>query len=145
VRLVGAVLAFILLACDGMRAQNAELKFQAILVWATNDSKSPDPKHKPVEPEIRKKLKGLPLKWANYFEVDRKMMAFPPKGSQKVELGRCELEVKDLGSPNLEIAQYGKGKPVVRQIQTLPKGEILVLGGNAPNDTAWLVILKRLE
>jgi hypothetical protein len=145
VRLVGAVLACILLACGATRAQTADLKFQAVLVWGTNDGKSPDPKHKPVEPEIRKKLKGLPLKWTNYFEVDRKTMTIPAKGSQKVELGRCELEVKDLGSPNLEIAQYGKGKPVVRQIQTLPKGEILVLGGNAPNDTAWLVILKRLE
>jgi hypothetical protein len=34
---------------------------------------------------------------------------------------------------------------VVRRIQKLPKGEILVFGGNAPNATAWLVILKRIE
>lgn len=145
-RLVGAGLALVLLlAWGGVSAQNADLKFTAILVWGTNDSRSPNPKHKPVEAEIKKKLKGLPLKWTNYFEVARTNMAVPLKGSQKVELGRCELEVKDLGNPNLEIAQYGRGKPVVRQIQTLPRGEILVLGGNAPNNTAWLVMLKRTE
>jgi hypothetical protein len=27
----------------------------------------------------------------------------------------------------------------------LPKGEILVLGGNAPNASAWLVIVKRID
>jgi len=34
---------------------------------------------------------------------------------------------------------------VVKRTQALPKGEILVLGGNAPNATAWLIILNRIE
>jgi len=33
----------------------------------------------------------------------------------------------------------------VKRKQSLPKGEMLVLGGNAPNSTAWLVALKRIE
>jgi hypothetical protein len=33
----------------------------------------------------------------------------------------------------------------VKRTQALPKGEILVLGGNAPNASAWLVILKRID
>jgi hypothetical protein len=34
---------------------------------------------------------------------------------------------------------------VGKQTQPLAKGEMLVLGGNAPNATSWLLILKRLE
>jgi len=45
----------------------------------------------------------------------------------------------------VEVSLIGKGKEVVKRTQALPKGEILVLGGNAPNATAWLVILKRTD
>jgi hypothetical protein len=45
----------------------------------------------------------------------------------------------------VEVSLVGKGKDVAKRTQKLPKGETLVLGGNAPNATAWLVVLKRLE
>ena len=43
------------------------------------------------------------------------------------------------------VALFGKGKETLRRMQNLPKGEMLVLGGNAPNATGWLVVLKRIE
>lgn len=61
-------------------------KFEAQLIWGTNDSKSPDPKHKPVEAEVQKKLSDLPLKWKNYFEVNRKTMEVPQGESTKAVL-----------------------------------------------------------
>ena len=45
--------------------QAATMKLQVQLVWGTNDDHSPNPKHKPVEADVRKKLKELPLKWSN--------------------------------------------------------------------------------
>ena len=61
-----------LLACGHLEAQAAELKLQTQLIWGTDDSKPPEGKdYKPVEPVILKKLKELPLKWKNYFEVKR--------------------------------------------------------------------------
>src|ERR1041385_4448712 len=48
-------------ACGAASAK--DFKFQAMLIWATNAEKSPDPKHKPVSDEIRRKLEDLPLKW----------------------------------------------------------------------------------
>lgn len=127
-------------------AQTAALKLEAQLLWGTNDGTSPNPKHKPVEPEIRKKLKELPLKWTNYFEETRKSFDVAEGSANKVSLSdRCDVEVRNLGGNKVEVTHFGKGEKVVKQTQTLKKGELLVLGGNAPNSTAWLVVLKHAE
>jgi hypothetical protein len=127
-------------------ATAADLKLEAQLVWATNEPKSPNPKHKPVEADVRKKLDSLPLKWSHYFEVNRKQFAVAPDRSQWVDLSdKCAVEVKNLNRNKVEVSLFGNGKAVWRGIQSLPRNEILVLGGNAPDDSAWLVTVKRLE
>ena len=138
------VSAFI--AAGGLGAPPAVLRFQVQLVWGTNDDRSPDPKHKPVETDVQAKLNDLPLKFTHYFEVNRKSLEVAAQGIGKVPLSeKCELEVKSLGGSKLEVSLFGKGKEVVKRTQALPKGEMLVLGGNAPNATAWLVVLRRIE
>ncbi len=127
-------------------ADTAGMKLEAQLLWGTNDATSPNPKHKPVDEDIRKKLKELPLKWTNYFEETRKSLDVTEAAAKRVTLSdRCDIEVKVLGGSKIEVTHFGKGEKVVKQTQNLPKGEMLVLGGNAPNSTAWLVILKRVE
>jgi len=144
--LAGCVAAFALCACGGPSAQAATLKLQAQLVWGTNDDHSPNPKHKPVEADVRKKLKELPLKWSNFFEVNRKDAEVPPADTIRISLSeKCQLEIKSLGGSKLAVTLFGKGKETWKGTQALPKGEMLVLGGNAPNATAWLVVLKRIE
>lgn len=125
----------------------AELKLQTQLVWGTDDPKPPEGKnYKPVEADIQKKLKELPLKWKNYFEVKRTDFVLAPTLTKKVPLSeKCELTVLNQTNSTVEVSLIGKGKEVVKRTQALPKGEILVLGGNAPNATAWLVILKRTD
>jgi hypothetical protein len=109
-------------------AQAEDLKLQSQLLWGTDDAKPPEGKnYKPVEPDILKRLKELPLKWKNYFD------------------DKCELNVVRQNNSTVEVALIGRGKEVVRRTQSLPRGQILVLGGNAPNATAWLVILKRTD
>ena len=138
--------ALILLACGPLRGQAADMKVEAQLLWGTDDDKSPNPKHKPVEPEIRKKLKQLPLRWKNYFEECRVLIKLPPGAAKKTSLSAyCDLEVKNLDGTRVEVTHYGAGKRVATRTQSLPKGEMLVLGGNAPDSTAWLVVLRRLE
>ena len=139
--------ALVLLACAGIRAQAADIKFQASLLWGTDDSKPPEGKaYKPVDPEIRQKLKDLPLKWAHWFEVNRVDFAVPPGAIKEVPVSeKCQINVKKLAGSEVEVSLVGKGKEVVKRKQSLPKGEMLVLGGNAPNSTAWLVVLKRIE
>ena len=136
-----------LLAAEPAVVRAADIQLQTQLVWGTDDSKPPEGKdYKPVEPAIEKKLKELPLKWKNYFEVRRTNFSVAPTVPKKVPLSeKCELNIVGQNNSNFEFSLIGKGKEVVRRTQALPKGEILVLGGNAPNATAWLVIVKRVE
>lgn len=127
-------------------ADDEGFKIQTILLWGTNDEKSPNPKHKPVDEETRKKLKQLPLKWTHYFEETRRILSLPQGTTRKEVLSRdCTIEVKNAGESRIEICFIGKGQHVVKQSQDLPKGETLVVAGNAPNATAWLVVIKRTE
>jgi len=146
-RLLWFSTALVLLAGAEIRAQAADMKFQACLLWGTDESKPPEGKaYKPVDPEISQKLKDLPLKWAHWFEVNRVDFAVPQGATKDVPISeKCQVSVKKLAGSEVEVSLVGKGKEVVKRKQSLPKGEILALGGNAPNSTAWLVVLKRIE
>lgn len=144
--LLWLILPALLLLLHPLPAQASESKFEAELIWATDDAKPPPGKdYKLAEPGIRQKLSKA-FKWKNYFLVNQKTFELPPNILQKVAVSeKCELQIKDLGSGKVEVALIGKGKEVMRREQVLPKGEILVLGGNSPNATGWMVTLKRLQ
>jgi len=145
--LVWFSIALVLLACGEVRARAADMKIEAFLLWGTDDSKPPEGKtYKPIEPDIRQKLRDLPLKWTNWFEVKRVAFTVPQGATKEVPMSdKCQVNVKQMAGAEVEVSLVGKGKEVVKRKQSLPKGEMLVLGGNAPNSTAWLVFLKRLE
>lgn len=136
-------------ACIGLRPVHAAeqaIQIETVLLWATNDPKSPNPKHKPVDAATSKKIKELPLKWSHFFEETRRSFSLPSGTTRKETLSRdCVIEVKNAGDSKVEVCFVGKGQQVVKQSQELPKGETLVVAGNAPNETAWLVVVKRTE
>jgi hypothetical protein len=140
-------ISLLLLTFSGSAAKAKDLKFQANLIWATDSETSPDVKHKPVDGEIKRKLSELPLKWKNYFLVKRENDVAVAKGdSAEVKLSdKCRVKIKDIDGKNIEVSLIGKGEPILKRTQPLSKGEILVLGGNAPDSTGWLVVLKRVE
>jgi hypothetical protein len=145
-RLAWVTVAALFLMAGMSRSSAAELKLEAQLIWGTNDAKSPDPSHKPVAADVAKKLKTLPFKWANYFEVTRKQFAVPESGVRSETMSKeCEIRVKNLGKTVVELSLVGRGAAVGKITQALPKGELLVTGGNAPNFTAWFVVLKQTE
>ena len=127
--------------------EGSELKFEVQLIWGTNDKKSPDPKHKPVELEIRKKLEDIPLKWQHYFEVSRKQITVPKGGKAKELLSeKCSIEIKDIEGRKVEVKLFDKhGKAVIEHKQPLPKGELLLVSGNAPDKTAWFIAVKQIK
>jgi len=142
----GVVLLFLFFVANPSQALGEDLKVEAILVWGTNDATSPNPKHKPVGPRLAKKLQSLPFKWANYFEVNCKQIVVPHSAEKKERMSQdCEIKVKNLGKSVVEVSLIGKGEPVGKITQALPKGELLVTGGNAENFTAWFVVLKQVE
>lgn len=123
-----------------------QVKLEAQLIWGANTQKSPDPKHKAVEADVAKKLKSLPFKWSNYFEVNRKQFAVTQSEAKRVSMSAdCEITVRQVEKETLEVVLFGKGKQVSKIKQTLPKREMLVLAGEAPGFTAWFVVLRQAE
>ncbi len=139
-------IALALLAGGQIGTQAAEMKLQAFLLWGTDDTKPPEGKaYQPVQLDVQQKLKDLPLKWTNWFEVNRKDCTLAQGETKEVPISeKCKLILARVVGHELEVTLIGKGKEVVKRKQSLPRGEMLVLGGNAPNSTAWLVVLKRL-
>ena len=140
---VGLVLG-LLSVVGAPSSRAADLKLEAQLLWGTDDTKPPAGRNwKPADPAITRKI---PLRWKHYFEVSRTNFVVKPGETRKQPMSdKCQVEVKNLDNANLEVTLIGKGKEVMNRKQELPRGEILVLGGNAPNDTAWLVILRQAD
>ena len=65
-------------------------KIEVQLLWGTDSPTSPNPDHKPVEPDIKRKLKELPLRWTNYFMV-KKLMLSVPRGGAKGRGAPCSM------------------------------------------------------
>jgi hypothetical protein len=121
-----------------------ESKFEAQLIWAANEE-SKDSKLKPVDTETRTKLGDLPLKWKYLYLVKQEQLVVGKAGTNAVVMSeKCTVEVKRLDGSKFEVTMHGKnGKVCTKRTQPFAKDEILILGGNAPDATAWLVILKR--
>ncbi|HKI70070.1 MAG TPA: hypothetical protein VKA67_10805 [Verrucomicrobiae bacterium] len=141
---LAAVVVFAVTATAISRA--ADLKLEAQLIWGTNDANSPNSRYRPVEPEVARKLKALPFKWSHYYVVNRVQFTVPENGERKERMSKvCEIQVKNLGDSQVQLTLYGKGEPVGKITQALPKGELLVTGGNAANSTAWFVALRQVK
>lgn len=124
----------------------AERKMEARLIWGTNEDKSPNPSHKPLDGELAKKLRDMPLKWKNYFEVNRQVFTINDKVYTNIVMSKkCSIEVKDKGANNVTVKLYGDGKQVNRVDKPLPKSEVLTIGGDAKDNNAWFITVRPLN
>ena len=131
------------IAASAAASLAADRKMEARLIWGTNDDKSPNPEHKPLDAELAKKLQGLPFKWKNYFEVNRQMFTINDREYVKVEMSKqCFIEMKDKGESKVTVKLYGRDKLVNRVDRPLPKDEVLAIGGDDKNKTAWLITVR---
>lgn len=132
-----------LLLATTVGAVAADRKLEARLIWGTNDDKSPNPSHKPLDGDLAKKLREMPLKWKNYFEVNRQVFTINTTNYNKVVMSKqCYIEVKDKGANNVTVKLYGQGKQVNRVDKPLPKNEVLTIGGDAKDNNAWLITVR---
>lgn len=127
----------------------AERKMEARLIWGTNEDKSPDAKHKLLDGDLAKKLHQMPLKWKNFFEVNRQVFTITDTNYTKVVMSKkCSIEVKDKSAESADkvtVKLYGDGTQVRRVDKSLPKGEVLTIGGDAKDNTAWFVTVRPLN
>jgi hypothetical protein len=138
-------LVWLVLASSFLPVSAADLKLEAKLIWATDDEKSPDPSHTPVDPATAEKLRKV-FKWKNYFIVNKVVKVVPSRGSNRFELSKdCTVEIKELEGPRVEVTLIGKGKQVNKTTKTLTKGEWFTYAGDDKNQSAWFVIVAELD
>ena len=142
VRVVAWLAMLVLLA---LPVAAANLKLEAKLIWGTNEPKSSNPAHKPVEQEVADKLRKV-FKWKNYFIVNRVEGTVSSRGSNRFVLSdKCTVEITELEGPKVEIKLIGEGKEVHKATKGLAKGEWFTYAGDDKNDTAWFVIIRQLD
>ena len=135
-------------ALAGEGKGKGEAKFEAQLIWVTNGAiTNKDPKLKPVDAEVQKKLDELPLKWKSYYMVKRQSFSVAKGGTNSVVMSdKCTVELKRMDEPKVEVTLHGKnGNVCSKRTQPFPRSEILIFSGKSAGDTAWLVTLKRIE
>ena len=143
VRRVCPSLALLVVLAWAAAAQGGERPMEARLVWGTNHEKPDDPKLKPLDGALATKLKNFPLKFNNYFEVNRQNFTINDQQYKKVEMSKkCYIEVKDKGESRVTVKLYGEGKLVSRIDKPLPPGETAAIGGIGQDGGAWLVIVQ---
>ena len=139
-------LFFVAFVASASATQAADLKLDLQLIWGTNDPQSSDPKHKPVEPALAKKMGKSPFKWKNYFEISRKQIAVAPNATQKATMSEhCTVQVKNLGDGRIEVTLIGKGKTVRKDTHVLKNGMFVIGGDVANNDTSWFVVVNEAK
>src|ERR1041385_4531864 len=100
--------AICLLAFSPLASFAADMKLEAQLIWASSEAKSPNPKHKPVDADVQKKLASLPLKWTHFFEENRKVITVAAGATQKAELSdKSAVEVKHLQAEKVQVTLFG--------------------------------------
>src|SRR5882762_8524857 len=106
-RWFGAVVLFLLFIANLAEASAADLKVEARLVWGTNEDKSPNRDHKPVDSALANKLRKV-FKWQNYFEVNRQIATVAQNQTTNINMSsKCVLEVKNLGNSRVEVKLIG--------------------------------------
>jgi hypothetical protein len=132
----------------GLRVEAAQagepLTVEAQLVWATNERPAA-PKHPPVGPDLEAKLKSCAFRWTNYFEISRMQVTLADGETNSLQMSkRCRLGLKNLGNDHVEVKLFGQEKLVSTHRQRVAVDRLLVLAGNADNQTAWLVVIKKV-
>lgn len=141
--LTGVMVTLFLMA--QMPAQAAEIKMEIRLIWGSNEAKSPNPKHKPVDAETAKKL-GKVFKWKHYFDVKKLNETIPNRGTKRIHVSeKSEIEITEMEGPKIEVKQYGEGKLISKSVKQLNKGEYFVLAGDDKNECAWFILLTLVE
>lgn len=121
------------------------MEIEAQLVWGTNRTNAPA-KLRLVGPKMSARLANTPFKWDHYYEVNRQTIKVKFNETKPVTMSKnCEIKITNLGDSQVKLELFGKGQPVNTVTQALPKGELLVVGGNAEDSTAWFVILRQAE
>ncbi len=151
-RCFAGALIFLLMLVTGLAAGPAALKVHSQLVWGTDGAK---PEEKDLA-ELDAKLKGKlgHLRWKNYWvvkSVDTVVGDKDAKQGVQAKLGKCTVELRDLGNGQLEVKLFSDLGPdkrkhlrtVCEPMDKLKNGGTIVIGGDSKDswNDAWMVVI----
>jgi hypothetical protein len=137
--------ALFLSSVASARAASTDATFEAQLIWGTNDKQS-DSKLKAADSKLAEKLQKSPFKWDHYFEMHKETIKLKLNEEKTVTMSRnCVISLTYLKDEQVKFQLFGKGKLANTVTQGLPKGQLLITGGDAENSTAWFVVLKQVD
>jgi hypothetical protein len=117
-------------------------KFTAILIWGTDDAKPEGKDLKDLDATIQEKFAKLPVKWKNYYEVTRKEVTIKAGEPKHFKMSdKCEVKIHQT-EKGMAVELIGDGKSVYKGNRSMPTKDILIIGGDDKNATAWFVVLK---
>lgn len=120
----------------------ANLKMEAKLVWGSNE---PSTKHKPVDGPTAEKLQAC-FKWKYYYTINNVVADIPSREERKLKMSdKCTVKIRELEGPKIEVTLIGNGTPVSKAVKQIAKGELITIGGDAENKSAWFICLTQLE
>ena len=131
-------------------AGDASIRLQATLVWGTNDDKAKFPDLTEVNPDLKKKLRRY-FKWKTYLQINKKVETVADGKEERIQMSpKCVVKIEHQGAADgnaqkIRVQLLGEGKRVIDHAQPIRPGQTLTLAGNDRNDTAWFVVVKRLE
>src|SRR5256885_1632023 len=117
---LGALLC-VAIAGSGADGKNKAAGFEVQLLWGTDLAKSPNPEHKPLDPDVGKRVQSLPLKFKHYFLVNRNKVELPLGITKKVDVSeKCAVELKNLDNMKFQVTFIGKNKQQAQRTQDFP-------------------------
>lgn len=141
-RPVQLFVAFAMVAALVTPSFAANLKMEAKLIWGSNE---PSKDHKPVEQALAEKLQAC-FKWKYYYVMNSVVADIPSRETRRLKMSEpCTIEITELEGPKIEVTVIGKGKPVSKAVKQIVKGELITIGGDAENKSAWFIVLTQLE
>lgn len=133
--------------------KKGDRKLEFLLVWGTAEP-STIANLKPLDVATAKKL-GM-FKWKHYYVVTNVTSTVPmnkepakeidEKTIPKIRLSdKCEIQVRDVGSPRIEVIVWGKGKKIKKITDKVTKQDSLTIAGDAENDCGWFILIKEVD
>ena len=112
------------------------------LVRGCNGDTPPEPNSRRVGPRLIEKFRG-PLKWEEYWEIDRQQIALVPGHAARVRLGnKCQVGIDLTDKQHRKVTASQNGKVIAKMC--VPRdGNMTVIGGDRDGQGSWFIVVRR--
>ncbi len=123
-------------------AQADPITVQARLVLGTSTEQKGKTE---VSDTIRKRLAKV-FKWMKYYELRSSRLGIVDGATKTAKLSKTtKIEVSNLKKGKVAVSLFSEGKMLVQKSQTLKSGSCMVLAGESGTDSAWFIVLSKVN